>query len=61
MNNLALVVDYTKCVYCGYCVVICPKMALSFSKEFEGATNDKDVFEHSFNIINIKDIKKENE
>jgi formate hydrogenlyase subunit 6/NADH:ubiquinone oxidoreductase subunit I len=61
LNNLALNIDYTRCMYCGYCSVVCPESALSFSKEFEGATNNKDIFQHGFSIINIKDIKKEKE
>lgn len=61
MENLALNLDYTLCMYCSYCITACPEEALSFSKEFEGATNNKDVFQHSFSIINIRNIKKDKE
>lgn len=61
MDNISLNIDYAKCMYCGYCSVICPEIALSFSKEFEGATKNKDLFQHSFSIINIKNIKRVNE
>ena len=59
-DNLSLNIDYTLCMSCGYCCVVCPEIALSFSKEFEGATKDRDLFQHGFSIINIKNIKKVN-
>ena len=32
-----------KCMYCGLCVEPCPTGAISFSKEFEGATSTLDT------------------
>ena len=54
-DNISLNIDYTLCLYCG------PETALSFSKEFEGATKNRDFFQHGFSIINIKNIKKVND
>jgi formate hydrogenlyase subunit 6/NADH:ubiquinone oxidoreductase subunit I len=59
-NNLSLKLNYSMCMYCGYCTRTCPENAIMFSKEFEGATKNSDYFVHEFNIINVRNIKKEN-
>jgi len=58
-NNLSLKINYTYCMSCTYCSNACPEDALVFSKEFESATNDQELFIHEFNIINVRNIKKE--
>jgi formate hydrogenlyase subunit 6/NADH:ubiquinone oxidoreductase subunit I len=58
-NNLAIKVNYARCMSCGHCVKACPEFAMVFSKEFEGAANQENVFIYSFHIINIIKIKKE--
>jgi len=58
-NNLSLKINYINCMSCTYCSNTCPEDALIFSKEFEGATNDHELFIHEFNIINVRNINKE--
>lgn len=58
-DNLALKINYANCMFCTYCSKACPEDALVFSKEFEGATNDQELFIHEFNIINVRNISKE--
>jgi formate hydrogenlyase subunit 6/NADH:ubiquinone oxidoreductase subunit I len=59
-NSLSLRINYATCLSCGYCTRTCPENAILFSKEFEGATKNSDFFIHEFNIINVRNIKKEN-
>lgn len=33
-------IDYSKCMFCGLCVEVCPTDAVFFTREFEGATFD---------------------
>ena len=59
-NSLSLKLNYATCLYCGYCTRTCPENAIMFSKEIEGATKNSDYFIHEFNIINVRNIKKDN-
>ena len=33
-------IDYSKCMFCGICVEVCPTNAIFFTRQFEGATFD---------------------
>jgi NADH-quinone oxidoreductase subunit I len=33
-------IDYSKCMFCGFCVEVCPTNAIFFTRQFEGATFD---------------------
>ena len=33
-------IDYSKCMFCGLCVEVCPTDAVFFTRQFEGATFD---------------------
>ncbi|MBN1114346.1 MAG: 4Fe-4S binding protein [Oligoflexia bacterium] len=50
-NESLLTLDYSKCFFCGYCVEACPEKAMVFSKEFEGASNNKETFKYKFHIF----------
>ncbi|HIS89656.1 TPA: 4Fe-4S binding protein [Candidatus Avigastranaerophilus faecigallinarum] len=49
--NETFKIDYSQCIFCANCVEFCPKGALTITKEYELATNNKNelIFNEGIN------------